>query len=169
MPFLHGLRLWLDLRRIQPDRIHIRFAGLGFAEAQRAAQALGIESIVSFDPRVPRETALQLMGQQWVLLLLANGQPLQIPGKAYEYLATGRRVLAVTERAGATADFLEGVPGCAVAESPEEIASALDRFWSEFTSRGAGRFDRHALFAQGTHEHRASAFAGLLREIRSFR
>ena len=45
------------------------------------------------------------MGRSHVLLLLAEDQPLMIPGKVYDYLSAGSDILAIT-RSGATADLL---------------------------------------------------------------
>jgi len=166
--FLQGLRLWLD-RGADEGRVRVRYVGSGFAEEERAVLALRLGGVVSFAPRVPRREALELMAQQWVLLLLANDQPLQVPGKAYEYLATGRRVLALTERQGATSDLLRGVPGCEVAESAEEVVEALERLFQDYVNRAPGRLDRRSFLAENSYERRAEAFASLFRALTSSR
>ena len=165
VPFLHGLRKWLDLRRLEGDPVRVTFVGSGFGEEQRVSRLLGLDAIVQFEGVVPRSQALDRMRQQWVLLLLATNQPLQVPGKAYEYLATGRRVLALTEPDGATADLLEGVPGCAVTDGPDGVVGVLEHFWQEYEARSAACFDRGGILAEGTYERRAEAFARLLREV----
>ena len=92
-------------------------------------------------------------------------QPLQVPGKTYDYLATGRRILAVTEHDGATADVLAPVEGCTVAEQPREVASALDSFYREFEQGASPRVERSALLADANYGRRAEQFAGLLHSI----
>jgi glycosyltransferase involved in cell wall biosynthesis len=73
-----------------------------------------LENVVELIDAIPRRQALMEMVQSNVLLLLATAQRLQVPGKAYEYLASGRFILAVTESNGATADLLRHAGGAAV-------------------------------------------------------
>ncbi len=65
---------------------------------------LRLSEMVKLHPPVPRTHVRRLIRDDFVLLSFANAQPLQVPGKTYDYLATGRRILAMTERDGATAD-----------------------------------------------------------------
>src|SRR5262249_14531911 len=65
-----------------------------------------------------------------LLILLAPDQPYEIPGKAYEYLATGVDILALTQD-GATADLMWKTGGGTVVE-PENIGgirkAVLERY-----------------------------------------
>jgi hypothetical protein len=128
---------------------------------------LGLTSLVSFSSPVPRQVALEQMARQWLLLLLANDQPLQIPGKVYEYLATGRRILAMTEASGATAEFLAGIEGCSTAENPEDVSKALDTAWQDFQRGRAGVLDRTHLLRHGSYENRSAALARLVQRAHS--
>jgi glycosyltransferase involved in cell wall biosynthesis len=162
--FLEGLKRWLDRRPVAAGRVTARFVGSGFDEARRMSDSLRLGN-VSFEPRVARAEVSGLMADQYVLLVLANDQPLQVPGKAYEYLAALRRILACTERDSATADVLSSAPGCAIAEDPEGVASALERWWSEHSGGAGARVERSALLASMTHLRRAEQFAELLGEV----
>ena len=162
--FLEGLRRWLDSRPSEADRITVRFIGSEFAGAQRVAESLHLTG-VSFQPRVPRVEVPGLLAEQYILLALANDQPLQVPGKVYEYLAASRRILACTERDSATADLLSPAPGCVIAEDPEAVANALERWWSEHSSGADAYVDRSALLASMTYLRRAEQFSELLREV----
>jgi glycosyltransferase involved in cell wall biosynthesis len=162
--FLRGLRRWMDRER-DHGQARVRFVGSGFVSDHRVLDDLGLRDVVTVSPRVPRREALELMAEQWVLLLLANDQPLQVPGKAYEYLATGRRILAVTEREGSTAEVLGGEPGCQVAEDEAEVAQALDRFFREYRERAPGRFDRGPFLASNSYAARAAVYADLIRSV----
>jgi glycosyltransferase involved in cell wall biosynthesis len=62
-------------------------------------------SVVEVLEQVPYAEALAMVKQSHLALLLAIGQPLSIPGKAYEYMGSGTRILTLTE-AGATADLI---------------------------------------------------------------
>ncbi len=106
-----------------------------------------------------------LMSEQYVLLLLANDQPLQVPGKVYEYVASGRRILAMTERDSATGDVLAGIPGCAIAETPEEVPHSLDRFWAEYSAGAPALVRRDEALRAMSYQARASEYCSLLREV----
>ena len=82
----------------------------GRAVEEMAAEQ-GIKDIVEVIDSVPRHEALKEMVRAHALLLLANEQTLQVPGKAYEYLAAGGKIIAITEEKGATADFIRRVGG----------------------------------------------------------
>lgn len=161
--FLEGWRYWLEHRSAGGEDLIACFVGVDFEDTRRLAHVLRLDR-VTFSPRVPRQEMAALMAEQYVLLVLANDQPLQIPGKVYEYLTAGRRILACTERDSATARLLGRAEGCQVAETPEEVANALER-WSREYSAGAGALvERRALLASMTHRHRAEQFAKLLGE-----
>jgi hypothetical protein len=114
---------------------------------------------------VPRlEVPAQIEGD-FVLLLLAYGQPFQIPGKAYEYLAAGRRILALTDHDGATADLVSSQQGCIVAEGASEVRAALEAFYHEYRGGADAWIDRSTLLADLEYGRRVEQFAELLREI----
>ncbi len=72
--------------------------------------ALGLSASVEFPGYVSHAAVLRKMASANVLLLIQGGGfPMQIPSKAYEYLAMGRPILAVTPE-GATADLVRRSP-----------------------------------------------------------
>jgi hypothetical protein len=74
-----------------------------------------------------------------VLVLLANEQKYQVPGKAYEYLAARRRILCMTEQDGATADLIRHYNLGAVV-SPDDVDGVkrvLARWYTESHERPA--------------------------------
>ena len=164
-PFLEGLQRWLESNPSAAGDTTVRFVGGGTAEARELCASLGISSTVAFEPRVPRGDVPKLMAQQYVLLLLANNQPLQIPGKAYEYLAAGRRVLAYAERDSATGDLLASAPGCFIAETAAEIARALSIFHGEFEAVADPHVARDDLLAALSYRCRARDYAALVYEV----
>jgi hypothetical protein len=163
--FLVGLRRWLDAGRREAGRVRVQFVGSGFEGVRLQAASLGLDKVVSTQPPVPRSGAAQLMCRDFVLLLLANDQPLQVPGKAYDYLATGRRILAVAERDSATFDLLAPLSGCSVANGPDQVAAALDSFYRDFVCAAEVRVDRGAALAEAAYPRRVARYAELLRSI----
>jgi len=112
-----------------------RYAG-GRAVSEMAAE-YGLSSVAEVVDFLPRCEALKEMLRAHVLLLLANQQALQVPGKAYEYLGTGRKILAVTEEKGATADFIESVGGyVATPDDHASIKRIVKKWYFEYKKEG---------------------------------
>lgn len=91
------------------DRTHFRLRFLGATalsmDLPAECRRLGIGDIVEFVPRVTRLESLREMKSASALLLVQVGTTVSVPGKAYEYLAVGRPVLALSEE-GETADLV---------------------------------------------------------------
>jgi glycosyltransferase involved in cell wall biosynthesis len=162
--FIQGLRSWLDSRR-EPTRVEVSFFGSGFDAIRRQVQSLGLDGSVVLSPMLPRADVPLEMAKDFVLLLVANEQPLQIPGKTYEYLAASRRILALTDHDGATADLLKQLPGCLIAETPGEVDSALDTFYQQYVADSCARLDRGTLLDELQYRCRVERIAELVREV----
>jgi glycosyltransferase involved in cell wall biosynthesis len=74
-------------------------------ETRDLARQFGLSDCVDEKGQLPYGEALRQMIRASVLLLLAPDQPMQIPAKAFEYLAARRRILCVSSP-GATADLI---------------------------------------------------------------
>jgi glycosyltransferase involved in cell wall biosynthesis len=123
--------------------IAIRFIGKcryaeGRAVEEMAAEH-GLKDMVEVLDFLPRQEALKEMLRAHVLLLLANQQVLQVPGKAYEYLGAGANILAVTEEKGATADFVNQVGGCVAAPDDYKTIKGIIKSWYEDYKTGPSR------------------------------
>jgi glycosyltransferase involved in cell wall biosynthesis len=129
--------------------IAVRFVGQcryadGRAVEEMAAEH-GLKDNVEVVDFLPRREALKEMLRAHVLLLLATHQVLQVPGKAYEYLAAGGKILAVTEEKGATADFINRVGGHVAA--PDDHASLkriINKWYLEYKREGHSGINIHA-------------------------
>ncbi len=113
--------------------LHVRFIGVcrsaGGSSVEQMIEESGLLGLIEIVDLLPRKKALKAMQEAHVLLLLANEQPLQIPGKAYEYLAAGRWILAETEEKSATADLIRDTQCGEVVEpgDVERMAQAVVR------------------------------------------
>ena len=65
----------------------------------------GLDSCVEVSDPVPHAGAMEVIHRSRLALLLAPQLPFQIPAKAYDYLGTGVRILAIAEDGG-TADLI---------------------------------------------------------------
>ena len=137
--FLEAVRALIDDNKILEDRLDIRFIGAcRYAEGKSVEEMVkqaGLSSVVTIEDAVPHTRALEEMGSAHVLLLFAPDQPLQIPGKIFEYLASGSDILAFTSE-GATADLLRQVGRGTVVkpDALEEIKGALEASYVRFCS-----------------------------------
>lgn len=91
------------------EGVAVRFVGncneAGGKAIRKLTTKYGLAGIVEERPWSPRSQTLEMMMRSHVLLLLAEDQPLAIPGKLYEYIGSGSTILAITGD-GATADML---------------------------------------------------------------
>ncbi len=128
------------------QNLAVRFIGscryAGGRSVSEMIAARDLEGVAEILDTIPRPEALREMIRSHVHVLLANGQRLQVPGKAYEYIAAGGHTLAITEE-GATADLLGRVPGSAVCDAADlgGIKRMIGRWYGEFKRNG--RPDRH--------------------------
>jgi len=94
------------------------------------------------------DQALALQRSADVLVNIANDDPVQLPGKLFEYLGAGRPILHVGGARGLEFLLCEGCRGIAVANDVSEIGRALDRLaaikradaWHHEFDLDAGRF-----------------------------
>jgi glycosyltransferase involved in cell wall biosynthesis len=124
-PLFEALRRLIDAGEIDKQAVRIDLVGwCDVAEGtlvREAARRAGLESTVHFAGALSRDETLPRLLKSDLLLLLAEAQPYQIPGKTYEYLRAGRPILALTGP-GAVAQFLGGVPGAHVV-LPDDIGA----------------------------------------------
>ncbi len=165
-PFLRGLRRWLDRRSETDAPVRVRFIGPEFGTAPEHIEALGLSSIVSLCPPVARERALEFMQEDYVLLLIANKQPLQIPGKLYEYLAARRRILISAESDGATADLVRGAEGVVLAASDDDVVNALEKFWQQFADARPAQTSNDALLDECSYSRRTALMADVIHSLK---
>jgi glycosyltransferase involved in cell wall biosynthesis len=162
--FLRGLRLWLDTNAEAARTTFVHFVGQEFGNTLEHINALKLESFVTLSPPVPRNQVQDLMRTDYLLLLIANGQPVQIPGKLYEYLSARRRILTTTEHDSATADLLKDAPHCPIAETAAEVAASLQSLWTDYTQRLSPDVDHSKLLDECSYERRTERLAQALKQ-----
>jgi glycosyltransferase involved in cell wall biosynthesis len=163
--FLRGLRLWLDDNPEAARVTTVHFVGHEFGNTLEHISALELENFVTLSPPVPRNQVPDLMRADYLLLLIANGQPVQIPGKLYEYLSASRRILTTTERDSATADLLNAAPNCPIVESAAEVAASLQSLWTEYTERLSPDVDHSRLLDECSYERRTERLAEAIKNL----
>ncbi|NOT28706.1 MAG: glycosyltransferase [Acidobacteria bacterium] len=128
-PLLNALAVAIRAGIIDPRRFRLRLLGTtALSDLSAVSRDLGIEEIVEFIPRVARDESLRAMMSASALLLLQPGHTISVPGKVYEYLASGRPILAIAEE-GEIADLVR-VSGMGVSVTPSDetaIVAALQQ------------------------------------------
>ncbi len=122
--------------RIPRARVRVNFVGFTPTVRERAAQ-LDLADVVTVIDFMKYEECVDLLRRSDVLLLFAQGQPLQIPTKLYDYIAVGRPILVFAED-GATADLASRFPCATVvgSEDRELLEAKLTEMYRQF-QRGA--------------------------------
>ena len=165
--FLKGLAEWL---RRYPDRrqqIEVLFYGRIFEDIQATIEQYRLEDVVRIGGLVPRAQATEIQAGCGALLLLAQKQPLQVPGKVYEYLASGKPIIAMTERDSATGRLLQTAPACYTAEDEQGVLQVLDELWLAYASGKHLHADRSHILEPLRYSHLAEQFAALVKQIAS--
>jgi len=152
---------------IPRDQIELLFHGVDVARIERYCPgAAGRVPIQAF-PRLPHREILRVMGSSAVLLLMAHADtPGVLPAKGFDYLASGRPILAVPDDHGEVSRFL-GRTGAGVSLSdPEAIARQLAE-WFEGWKTGRGpampRDDRE--IARYSRREQTRQLAGVLDDL----
>jgi glycosyltransferase involved in cell wall biosynthesis len=99
LPLLRAIANAVRRGAIDPEKFRLRLIGqasLPGMTLETTCRELGLEHIVEPVPRVPRRQSLQEMLSASALLLIQPGTTVSVPGKLYEYFATGRPILALT-------------------------------------------------------------------------
>lgn len=118
--------------RMDASQLLIDLRAPGF-EDQYSAQLrkFNIEDMVRVLPALPyRESLADAAAADGLLLLQGPSCDRQIPAKAYEYLRTGKPILALTSETGDTADLLHKTGGAQITDITNEdgIYSGLPGF-----------------------------------------
>ena len=104
----YAIKELLGEGKIARGKLRVRFVGewdAGPSSNDALVKELEREGVIIREQPVPHDVCLRQMALAKVLLILQPGYPLQIPGKIYEYLATGRPLLVVGGE-GATANLV---------------------------------------------------------------
>jgi glycosyltransferase involved in cell wall biosynthesis len=124
----------------------------------------GLRDIVAIDGEVSRETVLALTREANVLVNLAQGQRMQVPGKLFEQAATKRAVLLVTEADSASAEIARGVRSIYVVDDDAgAIAAVLRALYRSLVVDGDCQSLASATVDRMSRAHSNQAFAQIIR------
>ncbi len=128
-PFWHAIRALADRKVITPESLRIEFVGnLSIDDVRRH----GLESFVEIYPFVPHEKVFDALATADALFVVETPgyyAEFSYAAKVFDYLLTGKPVLALVESGGNTYRLLEaaGVGYCADADDPAGLQKQIER------------------------------------------
>jgi glycosyltransferase involved in cell wall biosynthesis len=137
-PFMNALGEWCEERKLIGEKIVIEFIGDVHPEFKKFVQGSATLSRISkFIPSMPHSELLKLYGSSSLLLLVLTGYKDAegyMPGKLFEYIATGLPVLGIGPEAGDAAKLLrESGAGIMIdGAKKNEIKAALSERYNEW-------------------------------------
>ena len=122
---LKALSELVSEKKISDKDFSIQFIGdtryANGESVEKMTQDFNLSASVKVRGWIPYSEALKEMAKSHLLLLLASNQPLQIPGKVFEYLGLGSNILGMVDD-GATSDLLKSYKN-AVVVGEDDVSS----------------------------------------------
>lgn len=138
-PLLTALENVLARPDVDASRMKLTFMGrcASYADQSLTAwtQDKRCRTAVEVLPQMPSEAVAQAVGKSTVLLNLAQNQPMSVPAKTYEHLASGREILLVCENESETAQVVAGING--VIQVDQSDPAALEQVLLDLYRRHA--------------------------------
>lgn len=127
VPLFEAISFLKNQGDLSEDNFELIFQGAGDGvEFSEKLKQLGIEALVSFIKPTSFLLALVNMTRADALLIIQDSRfNLQIPGKIFEYLRTGRPLLLKTDKTGATATLANKHKNCFIAYDVNELQKSL--------------------------------------------
>lgn len=166
--FFQAIATLIRNRRLEGDGLLVKFrACRNEPELQALSRKFGLEEIVRLLPPLPYVQALEEMYRADALILMqgANCNE-QIPAKVFEYMRTGKPILALTDRAGDTGRIVaeSGVNSIAPLDDSRLIAETLEVFLEDL--RQGRAIGSSPIFARKfSRESQAAGLADLFDEV----
>lgn len=117
-------------------RLQIIFAGLNDSYLMESVKLYGVEKYVKIMPLVPHREAIEIMMRSHLLLLIkamGPGSLGQIPGKFFEYIGTGNKILFLGSARSEVADIIREMNAGYIFEHDENgIIDMLSREYGAF-------------------------------------
>jgi glycosyltransferase involved in cell wall biosynthesis len=137
-PVLDALRNLIRRGEIDGDRVRVHFYGTKPASLRVALAGFEMPQLVERHDRVDAATAIRKIEQASVLLLLALRQDAGVPtSKLYEYMASGRPILAFPRDGGSVEARLAETGAGLNCDTVVEVEAALLDWWGQWKASGA--------------------------------
>ena len=137
--FFEALSKWVHNNEAVQKKVKVDFYGTGHSDYPGKIIDLGLDKIVTFHPRVTKKEVLQILFNADLLLLIHGFNKLAASStstKLFEYLATGKPILALMPESEA-ADILQKYNDNIVVSSPDtdKVIGFLQNQFGEWNKR----------------------------------
>lgn len=126
---LEAFEFALVQEKLTPEDIRLRLVGLRDQRIVDQIAQSKISRYISIEDMVPHAQAIKIMAESTLLLLIKGFGPdsrAQIPGKLYEYLGSGNKILYLGPADAEAADIIRGNnTGYIVEDDANELARVL--------------------------------------------
>ena len=165
--FLEALHDWFADAPEARRRVRARFVGPYETGYEDRSIALGLKGVVEFmGPRPHGESRSLQRAADLLLLWKPRNLPTMVPGKLYEYLDSGRPVIALLPDGDEAVLLVERAGGERVAPGDRAaLRSLLERRYSEWRERGRRPAARPAWLDEHARDRLAARLAALLDEL----
>jgi len=127
IPLFKAISQLVNKQQLQIDSCEVIFQGSGTGgKFNDLLEELGISGMIKFMPSVPYIDSLYNMLNADALILIQDKVfNLQVPGKLYEYIRSGKPILAITPNDSATAEVANRASNSFIANEKDAIATQI--------------------------------------------
>lgn len=163
--FWQAVHKALEVSAVLKTKLKIRLIGPVDFSVRSAVEKYGLRDYTDFVEFIPHDEAVKLQQQAQVNLLVINNSPNSrtiIPGKLYEYLGSGRPLLAIGPKDSDSAKVIEMTRGGVVHEY-DDIEGLKNRILDYFALYNEGKLNGNAEgIQQFTRRYLAGKYAAVL-------
>jgi glycosyltransferase involved in cell wall biosynthesis len=169
--FFGALRDLLNEGRIDRRKIEVNFYVFGYDKPDMTgmAKSFGVEDVVKELGRVSYERSLEIQRASDALLFVqwrGEGGDGWYSAKIYDYIGSRRRILALADGGGITAELIRNTGSGIIADDEPGVKKALLSLYGEFTGHGgAGINPDNAATGALTRKNRTGELARIFDSI----
>jgi hypothetical protein len=170
-PLLAGVEWLLQQPEVDPSRIEVVFMGKVAAYGGRTLQGWlsgkRCSSVVKIIPPQTSDSVTAAIRHATLLINLAQRQPMAVPAKTYEQLASGREILLICEPDCETARVVAGVHGVVQVDpdNSEQMNAAMLDLYRRHVTEGTLTTPSSDELTPYSRAAANETFAGLLRSL----
>ena len=171
--FLRALAAALDEGRLPRSRIHVLFVGKFNRQVKEMIEGFGLADLVTLTGYLSHQKSIAYMLAANLLLLIIGGNPASkgiLTGKLFEYLASGKPILALVPD-GAAADLVHEARAGVVVQPDDipAISDALVEMYSHWETGDINLAPHPEIIARYERRSLTEKLANLLEVISSSR
>ena len=167
--FLGALKKWIQKDKILCDKIKVDFYGSTNTGYEKKLNELGLDKIVFFHPRITKGEIMQILFNADLSLLIHGFNKLTVSStstKLFEYMATGKPILAMMPESEAS-EILQSRQGNCVVSEPEtdRVIAFLQKEFDKWNRQNKIDIQPVKMPAEFTRKHQALQLGSILDKL----